>query len=117
MSPDLATSVSGLREFLAPVRRAGKAIGLVPTMGALHLGHRRLMDTARAETDVVVISKIDLAQACGYDRHAALANLRRAAPKAKVFETSAKTGEGIPAWRQFIVEQQQQVKARDPLAA
>ena len=54
--PELATSVSGLREFLAPDRRAGRAIGLVPTMGALHLGHRRLLEIARGETHTVVAS-------------------------------------------------------------
>ncbi len=54
--PDLVTSVSGLREILAPERRAGRTIGLVPTMGALHAGHRRLLDVARAETDRVVAS-------------------------------------------------------------
>src|ERR1039458_2561279 len=36
--------------------------------------------------DVVLISKIDLAQACGYDRDTALANIRRAAPKARQAE-------------------------------
>jgi pantoate--beta-alanine ligase len=54
--PELATSVSGLRELLAPERRAGRAIGLVPTMGALHLGHRRLLQIARRETETVVAS-------------------------------------------------------------
>ena len=38
------------------MRTAGKTIGLVPTMGALHAGHRRLLEIARAETDVVVAS-------------------------------------------------------------
>jgi hydrogenase nickel incorporation protein HypB len=65
--------------------------------------------------DVVIISKIDLAEACGYDRDTALANIRRAAPKAKVFETSAKTGQGLDAWREFLLQQQQERKALDPL--
>jgi hydrogenase nickel incorporation protein HypB len=56
--------------------------------------------------DVVVISKIDLAQACGFDREAALASLRRVAPRAKVFETSARTGQGMDAWRDFLLERQ-----------
>jgi len=51
-----ATSVSGLRELLAPDRRVGRTIGLVPTMGALHLGHRRLLEIARRETETVVAS-------------------------------------------------------------
>lgn len=54
--PELVTSVSRLRELLAPDRRAGRAIGLVPTMGALHLGHRRLLEIARRETATVVAS-------------------------------------------------------------
>lgn len=37
-------------------RVAGQSIGLVPTMGALHAGHLRLIEVARAETDVVVVS-------------------------------------------------------------
>jgi pantoate--beta-alanine ligase len=44
------------REALAPHRAAGRTIGLVPTMGALHRGHRSLLAAARAETDVVVMS-------------------------------------------------------------
>ncbi|TMC53809.1 MAG: pantoate--beta-alanine ligase [Chloroflexi bacterium] len=37
-------------------RVAGRSIGLVPTMGALHAGHMRLVEMARAENDVVVVS-------------------------------------------------------------
>ncbi len=37
-------------------RRDGKSIGLVPTMGALHAGHMRLVEAARGENDVVVVS-------------------------------------------------------------
>ena len=66
--------------------------------------------------DVVVISKMDLAQACGYDRDTAMANIRRAAPKARIFETSAKTGQGLDAWREFLLQQQQERKALDPLS-
>jgi hydrogenase nickel incorporation protein HypB len=66
--------------------------------------------------DVVLISKIDLAQACGYDRDTALANIRRAAPKARVFETSAKTGQGMDAWREFLLQKHQERQSLDPLA-
>lgn len=56
--------------------------------------------------DAVVISKIDLASACEFARDQALVNLRRIAPTARVFETSAKTGQGLEAWRDYLVEQQ-----------
>ena len=49
-------TVSGLREFLAAHRTAGKRIGLVPTMGYLHAGHLSLVHAARRECDVVVMS-------------------------------------------------------------
>jgi len=49
-------TVAELRETLAPHRRAGRRIGLVPTMGAFHRGHLSLMRRARADNDVVVVS-------------------------------------------------------------
>jgi pantoate--beta-alanine ligase len=45
-----------LRETLAAPRREGRSIGLVPTMGFLHAGHVSLLEAARAECDVVVMS-------------------------------------------------------------
>src|SRR5581483_4287780 len=66
--------------------------------------------------DVVILSKIDLAQACDFSREQALESIRRAAPKAKLFETSAKTGQGMAAWRDYLIEQQQRKRAADPLA-
>jgi pantoate--beta-alanine ligase len=52
----VVSTVSDLRDALAPLRRAGKSIGLVPTMGYLHEGHMALVAHARAENDVVVTS-------------------------------------------------------------
>jgi len=60
-------SIHRLRNHLADLKgprrmemagaRAGRPrVGLVPTMGALHAGHKRLIDLARAECDAVVVS-------------------------------------------------------------
>jgi pantoate--beta-alanine ligase len=54
-APALRTKAE-LRYALAPPRRQGQTIGLVPTMGYLHEGHLSLIRAARAECDLVVMS-------------------------------------------------------------
>lgn len=49
-------SVTALRERLDSVRAAGRHVGLVPTMGALHDGHLALIGAAAEMSDEVVVS-------------------------------------------------------------
>lgn len=53
---EIIRTVKGLAETAAATRCAGKSIGLVPTMGALHAGHKSLVERARRENDVVIVS-------------------------------------------------------------
>lgn len=50
------TSVADVRAAVAAARRAGRTIGFVPTMGALHAGHVSLVDAARADSHFTVVS-------------------------------------------------------------
>ncbi|MEY4430377.1 MAG: hypothetical protein RLZZ533_313 [Cyanobacteriota bacterium] len=55
-----------------------------------------------ATADAVLINKSDLAAAVGFDRAAAHHNLRAVAPRAAVFEVSARQGQGLEAWMQWL---------------
>jgi pantoate--beta-alanine ligase len=56
MPAEVVTSIPLIRDRVGQARRSDRRIGLVPTMGALHAGHTRLMDLARSECDVVLVS-------------------------------------------------------------
>ena len=56
MSVELIRTVDQLRAYLDRTRGEGGTVGLVPTMGALHAGHGALIDRARSECDVLVVS-------------------------------------------------------------
>jgi hydrogenase nickel incorporation protein HypB len=55
--------------------------------------------------DAAVITKIDIAEAVGFDRETALRNIREIRPGIRVFETSAKTGAGIEGWLDYLAQQ------------
>ena len=56
MALELIHTATEARKRLDTVRREGKTVGLVPTMGALHAGHRKLIEEARSECEWVVVS-------------------------------------------------------------
>jgi hydrogenase nickel incorporation protein HypB len=53
--------------------------------------------------DAMVITKIDIAEACEFNRAAAHASIQAIRPGVPVFETSTRTGEGFPAWLDFLL--------------
>ena len=53
---EILRTVDALRRAVEKARGEGLSIGLVPTMGALHRGHMSLVERARRECDVVVVS-------------------------------------------------------------
>jgi pantoate--beta-alanine ligase len=52
----ICETISATRQAILQARQAGKKIGFVPTMGALHAGHAILMRRAKTECDCVVVS-------------------------------------------------------------
>jgi hydrogenase nickel incorporation protein HypB len=52
--------------------------------------------------DIVVITKIDIAEAVGFNRELALENIQRARPGVKTIEVSSKTGQGLSEWYDFV---------------
>ncbi|MBR1543712.1 MAG: pantoate--beta-alanine ligase [Muribaculaceae bacterium] len=52
----IISKVNDLKQSLSALREGGKSVGLVPTMGALHEGHQSLVERARRENDIVVVS-------------------------------------------------------------
>jgi hydrogenase nickel incorporation protein HypB len=59
--------------------------------------------------NIAVITKNDIANAAGFNRDLALINLQRVSHHAKIFELSAKTGDGMKAWLDYLVQQTKSV--------
>ena len=55
--------------------------------------------------DAAVITKVDIAEPCGFDRETALKNIHEIRPGIRIFETSAKTGAGMAEWLEYLKEQ------------
>lgn len=53
---EIIRTVELLRKRVKEEKQHGRSVGLVPTMGALHAGHISLIDRARADNDIVVVS-------------------------------------------------------------
>jgi hydrogenase nickel incorporation protein HypB len=52
--------------------------------------------------DAAVITKMDIAVPCGFDRELALKNINEIRPGIRIFETSAKTGAGLDEWLAYL---------------
>jgi pantoate--beta-alanine ligase len=52
----LVKTINEVKEFVRAWKKEGLSIGLVPTMGYLHEGHKSLIDRAVAENDRVIVS-------------------------------------------------------------
>jgi hydrogenase nickel incorporation protein HypB len=55
--------------------------------------------------DAAVITKMDIAEPCDFDRELALKNINEIRPGMRIFETSAKTGTGMEEWLGYLEEQ------------
>ena len=53
---EVAETIESMRSLIKAARGSGKQIGLVPTMGALHIGHISLIEAAMKKCDYVVVS-------------------------------------------------------------
>ena len=56
MNPAVYKQIDDLNEAIRDAKSAGKTIGFVPTMGALHKGHLSLIHAAQNQSDLVVVS-------------------------------------------------------------
>ena len=60
--------------------------------------------------DAAILTKMDIAEPCGFDRATALKNINEIRPGIRIFETSAKTGAGMTEWLAYLAQE----KSRRP---
>lgn len=53
---EVVSTTTGVKDRVRSVKAEGRSIGFVPTMGALHQGHISLVERARKESDLVIVS-------------------------------------------------------------
>ncbi len=58
-----------------------------------------------SRASVVLLTKMDLVEHLDWDLDACLASLRSIRPDASVFQVSARTGQGMESWLDFLLEQ------------
>jgi hydrogenase nickel incorporation protein HypB len=66
-------------------------------------------------SDVAVLTKIDLAEPVEFDRERAYASMESVRPGISVFETSAKTGEGVDGWVEWLIGRRETRETEDVL--
>jgi hydrogenase nickel incorporation protein HypB len=65
-----------------------------------------------AASQAIVLNKTDLAELVDFDRQFFYRSLRALNPQAPVFEVSCRTGEGLHAWADWLLEQRETVRRR-----
>ena len=55
--------------------------------------------------DAAVVTKIDIAEPCGFDRELAIRNINEVRPGIRIFQTSARTGQGMEQWLDYLAGQ------------
>lgn len=68
-------------------------------------------------SDVALITKLDLAEPCEFDREQALENIQSVRPGMEIVETSTKTGEGLDVWIEYLQTKRAQLKTASEPAA
>lgn len=55
--------------------------------------------------DAAIVTKIDIAEPCGFNRVLAIKNINEIRPGIRIFETSARTGQGMTDWLDYLAAQ------------